>query len=46
VINYSSLTSSYSFSNKKMSLIPLRWALIMRRVLTEPGKKKPLHSIG
>jgi len=29
----SSLTSSYSFSNKKMSLILLRWALIMRRVV-------------
>jgi len=35
-----SLTSSYSYSSQNMSLKLLHWALIMRRVLTEPGKKK------
>jgi len=29
-----------------MSLILLHWTLIIERVLTEPGKKMPLHSIG
>jgi len=45
---YPSLTSSYSYSRKNMSLRLLHWALIMRRVVTEPGQKKkqPLHSIG
>ena len=41
-----SLTWSYSDSSQNVSLIPLHWAVIMGRVLTEPGKKMPLHSIG
>jgi len=43
---YLSLTSSYSYSSENMGLNLLHRALIMRRVLTEPGKKNPLHSIG
>jgi len=35
-----SLTSSYTYSSQNVSLMLLLWALIMRRVLTEPGKKK------
>jgi len=33
-----SLTSSYSYSSQNVSLILLRRAFIMRRVLTEPEK--------
>jgi len=46
IIIITSQTSSYSYSRENMSLKLLRWDLIMRRVVTEPGKKKPLHSIG
>jgi len=37
--NTISLISSYSYSSENMSLKLLHRALIMRRVLTEPGKK-------
>jgi len=33
-------SSSYSYPSQNVSLILIRRALIMKRVLTEPGKKK------
>jgi len=35
---FSSLTSSYSYSSQNVSLMQLHGALIMKRVLTKPGK--------
>jgi len=40
----SGLTSSYSYSCQNVSLKLLHRALIMRRVLTEPGKNKQKNS--
>jgi len=46
LVGRTSLTSSYSYPSQNVSLILIRRALIMKCVLTEPGKNKKLHSIG
>jgi len=45
VKRWSSLTLSYSYSYRNMSLKLLRRALIMRFVLTEPEKKKTTSAL-